>query len=129
MNVNSVASALLIGSFKEQPIILSSPDLCPLSLEIHNLSIGQSEFELKPGKGTEIAISKVSAVSKGTIQYENGSWLWVLPSITVTGEDDTEREKDGTSVDQFMFRFLIYISVSFNVMLYFNQISWYVGYY
>ncbi|XP_071020183.1 cholesteryl ester transfer protein-like [Oncorhynchus clarkii lewisi] len=44
-------------------------------LEIHNLSIGQSEFELKPGKGTEIAISKVSAVSKGTIQYENGSWL------------------------------------------------------
>ncbi|XP_042179056.1 cholesteryl ester transfer protein-like [Oncorhynchus tshawytscha] len=45
------------------------------NLEIHNLSIGRSEFELKQGKGIEIAISKVSAVSKGTIQYENGSWL------------------------------------------------------
>lgn len=54
---------------------MSSPDLCPLSLEIHNLSIGRSEFELKPVKGIEIAISNVSAVFKGTIQYEYGSWL------------------------------------------------------
>uniref|UniRef100_A0A4W5NZ46 Cholesteryl ester transfer protein, plasma n=1 Tax=Hucho hucho TaxID=62062 RepID=A0A4W5NZ46_9TELE len=45
------------------------------NLEIHNLSIGRSEFELKPGQGIEIAISNMSAVFKGTIQYEYGSWL------------------------------------------------------
>ncbi|CAB1323263.1 unnamed protein product [Coregonus sp. 'balchen'] len=45
------------------------------NLEIHNLSIGRSEFELIPGEGIEIAISNVSAVFKGTIQYGYGSWL------------------------------------------------------
>ncbi|XP_021425750.1 cholesteryl ester transfer protein [Oncorhynchus mykiss] len=45
------------------------------NLEIHNLSIGRSEFELIAGEGIEIAISNVSAVFKGTIQYGYGSWL------------------------------------------------------
>uniref|UniRef100_A0A8C7H4X0 Cholesteryl ester transfer protein n=1 Tax=Oncorhynchus kisutch TaxID=8019 RepID=A0A8C7H4X0_ONCKI len=45
------------------------------NLEIHNLSIGRSEFELIAGEGIEIAISNVSAVFKGTIQYAYGSWL------------------------------------------------------
>uniref|UniRef100_A0A4W5R6N6 Cholesteryl ester transfer protein, plasma n=1 Tax=Hucho hucho TaxID=62062 RepID=A0A4W5R6N6_9TELE len=45
------------------------------NLEIHNLSIGQSEFELIPGEGIEIAISNVSVVFKGTIQYGYGNWL------------------------------------------------------
>ncbi|KAF6737023.1 Cholesteryl ester transfer protein [Oryzias melastigma] len=45
------------------------------NLEIHNLSIGQSEFELVPGKGIALKISNVSAVFKGTILYGYGSWL------------------------------------------------------
>uniref|UniRef100_A0A3P9K6X5 Cholesteryl ester transfer protein n=1 Tax=Oryzias latipes TaxID=8090 RepID=A0A3P9K6X5_ORYLA len=45
------------------------------NLEIHNLSIGRSEFELVPGKGIALKISNVSAVFKGTIQYGYGSWL------------------------------------------------------
>uniref|UniRef100_A0A8C7CLM3 Cholesteryl ester transfer protein n=1 Tax=Oncorhynchus kisutch TaxID=8019 RepID=A0A8C7CLM3_ONCKI len=64
-SMNSEKSILFVGKVKYGLT----------NLEIHNLSIGRSEFELKPGKGIEIAISKVSAVSKGTIQYENGSCL------------------------------------------------------
>ncbi|KAJ8003173.1 hypothetical protein DPEC_G00166640 [Dallia pectoralis] len=45
------------------------------NLEIHNLSIGQSEFELKAGEGIGMAISNVSAVFRGTIKYGYGSWL------------------------------------------------------
>uniref|UniRef100_A0A3Q3FPS2 Cholesteryl ester transfer protein n=1 Tax=Labrus bergylta TaxID=56723 RepID=A0A3Q3FPS2_9LABR len=45
------------------------------SLEIHNLSIGQSEFELHPGEGISMEIKNVSAVFRGTIQYGYGSWL------------------------------------------------------
>ncbi|XP_072242739.1 cholesteryl ester transfer protein [Leuresthes tenuis] len=45
------------------------------NLEIHNLSIGLSNFELHPGKGIALEISNVSAVFKGTIQYGYGSWL------------------------------------------------------
>ncbi|XP_041853978.1 cholesteryl ester transfer protein [Melanotaenia boesemani] len=45
------------------------------NLEIHNLSIGQSSFELLPGKGIGLDISNVSAVFKGTIKYGYGSWL------------------------------------------------------
>lgn len=45
------------------------------SLEIRNLSIGRSEFELHPGEGISMEISNVSAVFQGTIQYGYGSWL------------------------------------------------------
>ncbi|XP_047451387.1 cholesteryl ester transfer protein [Mugil cephalus] len=45
------------------------------NLEIHNLTIGQSEFELRPGEGITMKISNVSAVFKGTLQYGYGSWL------------------------------------------------------
>uniref|UniRef100_A0A3P9A6Y5 Cholesteryl ester transfer protein n=1 Tax=Esox lucius TaxID=8010 RepID=A0A3P9A6Y5_ESOLU len=45
------------------------------NLEIHNLSIGRSEFELKAGEGIEMDISNVSAVFRGTIKYGYGSWL------------------------------------------------------
>ncbi|XP_034082970.1 cholesteryl ester transfer protein [Gymnodraco acuticeps] len=45
------------------------------NLEIHNLSIGQSTFELHPGEGISMEITNVSAVFKGRIQYGYGSWL------------------------------------------------------
>ncbi|XP_042351422.1 cholesteryl ester transfer protein isoform X1 [Plectropomus leopardus] len=45
------------------------------NLEIHNLSIGRSTFELHPGKGIALEISNVSAVFRGNIQYGYGSWL------------------------------------------------------
>ncbi|CAK6969970.1 cholesteryl ester transfer protein [Scomber scombrus] len=45
------------------------------NLEIHNLTIGRSTFELHPGEGIAMEISNVSAVFKGTIQYGYGSWL------------------------------------------------------
>ncbi|KAM3609790.1 uncharacterized protein V6R79_020344 [Siganus canaliculatus] len=45
------------------------------NLEIHNLTIGNSQFELRPGKGISLEISNVSAIFKGTIQYGYGSWL------------------------------------------------------
>nr|XP_046249509.1 cholesteryl ester transfer protein [Scatophagus argus]XP_046249510.1 cholesteryl ester transfer protein [Scatophagus argus]XP_046249511.1 cholesteryl ester transfer protein [Scatophagus argus]XP_046249512.1 cholesteryl ester transfer protein [Scatophagus argus] len=45
------------------------------NLEIHNLSIGRSEFELHPGEGIGLEINNVSAVFRGTIQYGYGSWL------------------------------------------------------
>ncbi|XP_077049476.1 cholesteryl ester transfer protein [Siphateles boraxobius] len=48
------------------------------NLEIHNLSIGNSEFELKENEGIGISISNVSAVFKGTINYGYGSWLLSL---------------------------------------------------
>lgn len=48
------------------------------NLEIHNLSIGKSEFELKENEGIRISISNVSVVFKGTINYGYGSWLLSL---------------------------------------------------
>ncbi|XP_029915391.1 cholesteryl ester transfer protein [Myripristis murdjan] len=45
------------------------------NLEIHNLSIGRSEFELRPGEGIAMEISNVSAIFRGTIQYGYGSWM------------------------------------------------------
>ncbi|XP_056621775.1 cholesteryl ester transfer protein isoform X2 [Triplophysa dalaica] len=48
------------------------------NLEIHNLSIGKSEFELKENEGIRLSISNVSAVFKGTINYGYGSWLLSL---------------------------------------------------
>lgn len=45
------------------------------NLEIYNLTIGRSAFELHPGEGITMEISNVSAVFKGTIQYGYGSWL------------------------------------------------------
>ncbi|KAL7403304.1 hypothetical protein ABVT39_027561 [Epinephelus coioides] len=45
------------------------------NLEIHNLSIGRSAFELHPGEGIALEISNVSAVFRGSIQYGYGSWL------------------------------------------------------
>lgn len=45
------------------------------NLEIYNLSIGRSAFELLPGEGIAMEISNVSAVFRGTIQYGYGSWL------------------------------------------------------
>ncbi|XP_017284355.1 cholesteryl ester transfer protein [Kryptolebias marmoratus] len=45
------------------------------NLEIHNLSIGRSAFELRPGEGVGLEISNVSAVFRGTIKYGYGSWL------------------------------------------------------
>ncbi|KAI7802143.1 cholesteryl ester transfer protein precursor [Triplophysa rosa] len=48
------------------------------NLEIHNLSIGKSEFELKENVGIRLSISNVSAVFKGTIIYGYGSWLLSL---------------------------------------------------
>ncbi|KAJ0029527.1 hypothetical protein NQD34_004524 [Periophthalmus magnuspinnatus] len=45
------------------------------NLEIYNLTIGQSAFELRPGEGISLNISNVSVVFKGTIQYAYGSWL------------------------------------------------------
>ncbi|XP_033988825.1 cholesteryl ester transfer protein [Trematomus bernacchii] len=45
------------------------------NLEIHNLSIGQSAFQLYPGEGISMEITNVSAVFKGRIQYGYGSWL------------------------------------------------------
>ncbi|TNN52169.1 Cholesteryl ester transfer protein [Liparis tanakae] len=45
------------------------------NLEIHNLSIGRSAFELHAGEGIALEIGNVSAVFKGTIQYGYGNWL------------------------------------------------------
>ena len=45
------------------------------SLEIHNLSIGRSEFELRPPNSIGLKISNVSAVFRGTLNYGYGSWL------------------------------------------------------
>ncbi|KAM4554405.1 cholesteryl ester transfer protein [Fundulus diaphanus] len=45
------------------------------NLEIFNLSIGRSEFELRPGEGIGLEINNVSAVFSGTLQYGYGNWL------------------------------------------------------
>uniref|UniRef100_A0A8C2WNK4 Cholesteryl ester transfer protein, plasma n=1 Tax=Cyclopterus lumpus TaxID=8103 RepID=A0A8C2WNK4_CYCLU len=45
------------------------------NLEIHNLSIGRSTFELHPGEGIGLEIGNVSAVFRGNIQYGYGNWL------------------------------------------------------
>ncbi|XP_028263850.1 cholesteryl ester transfer protein isoform X2 [Parambassis ranga] len=57
------------------------------NLEIYNLTIGRSAFELRPGEGIAIEISNVSAVFKGTIQYGYGSWL-----VNVSNSIDFEIE-------------------------------------
>lgn len=54
------------------------------SLEIYNLTIGESEFELQENEGIAITISNVSVVFKGTIIYEYGSNLWVIPCIIIS---------------------------------------------
>lgn len=59
------------------------------NLEIHNLSIGHSEVELRAGEGIGIVISNVSAVFKGTIKYGYGSWL-IKVSQTVDFEIESE---------------------------------------
>ncbi|MCI4379169.1 hypothetical protein PGIGA_G00224890 [Pangasianodon gigas] len=46
------------------------------NLEIHNLTIGNSEFELRENEGIGITISNVSVVFKGTITYGYGSTLF-----------------------------------------------------
>ncbi|XP_060778936.1 cholesteryl ester transfer protein [Neoarius graeffei] len=46
------------------------------NLEIHNLTIGNSEFELQENEGIAITISNVSVVFKGTITYGYGSALF-----------------------------------------------------
>lgn len=53
------------------------------SLEIHNLTIGNSEFELQENEGIGITISNVSVVFKGAIAYSYGSTLWVIPCIII----------------------------------------------
>lgn len=45
------------------------------NLEIYNLTIGRSAFELRAGEGISLDISNVSAVFRGTIQYGYNSWL------------------------------------------------------
>ncbi|KAJ8398591.1 hypothetical protein AAFF_G00421190 [Aldrovandia affinis] len=45
------------------------------NLQIHNLSIGQSEVELREHDSIGISISNVSATFQGTIRYGYGSWL------------------------------------------------------
>ncbi|XP_077374172.1 cholesteryl ester transfer protein [Festucalex cinctus] len=45
------------------------------NMEIHNLTIGHSSFELLPGEGIAMEISNVSAVFIGTIHYGYGNWL------------------------------------------------------
>ncbi|XP_077453367.1 cholesteryl ester transfer protein isoform X1 [Stigmatopora argus] len=45
-------------------------------LEIHNLTIGQSSFELLAGEGITIEINNVSAAFIGTIHYGYGSLLF-----------------------------------------------------
>lgn len=64
-----------------QNSIKSHYDSLLTSLEIHNLSIGQSEFELRPGEGIGMEITNVSAVFSGTIQYGYGNWLWVCVCV------------------------------------------------
>uniref|UniRef100_A0A672NKR6 Lipid-binding serum glycoprotein N-terminal domain-containing protein n=1 Tax=Sinocyclocheilus grahami TaxID=75366 RepID=A0A672NKR6_SINGR len=51
------------------------------NLEIHNLSIGKSEFELKENEGIGISISNVSAVFKGTINYGYGSQVSAMAQL------------------------------------------------
>ncbi|XP_057691671.1 cholesteryl ester transfer protein [Corythoichthys intestinalis] len=45
------------------------------NLEIHNLTIGQSSFELHAGEGIAIEISNVSAAFSGTLYYGYGGFL------------------------------------------------------
>ncbi|XP_037110435.1 cholesteryl ester transfer protein [Syngnathus acus] len=45
------------------------------NMEIHNLTIGQSSFELLPGEGIAMKISNVSAVFIGTLRYGYDNWL------------------------------------------------------
>ncbi|XP_061775886.1 cholesteryl ester transfer protein [Nerophis ophidion] len=45
------------------------------NLEIHNLTIGRSSFDLRAGEGIAMEISNVSAAFTGTIHYGYGSWV------------------------------------------------------
>ncbi|KAJ8281184.1 hypothetical protein GJAV_G00064470 [Gymnothorax javanicus] len=45
------------------------------NLQIHNLSIGQSEVELQGDDHVKISISDVAAIFQGTLRYEYGNWL------------------------------------------------------
>ncbi|XP_062860241.1 cholesteryl ester transfer protein [Trichomycterus rosablanca] len=49
-----------------------------LNLEIHNLTIGKSEFELRENNGIGIIISNVSAVFRGTIDYVYGNAIFSM---------------------------------------------------
>ncbi|XP_077597394.1 cholesteryl ester transfer protein isoform X4 [Stigmatopora nigra] len=53
-------------------------------LEIHNLTIGQSSFELLAGEGIDIQINNVSAAFIGTIHYNYGGLLpnWLKKLFT-----------------------------------------------
>uniref|UniRef100_A0A3B3XCQ0 Lipid-binding serum glycoprotein N-terminal domain-containing protein n=1 Tax=Poecilia mexicana TaxID=48701 RepID=A0A3B3XCQ0_9TELE len=62
--------------YQQHNRLLQVCSLCDLpSLEIYNLSIGRSDFELRSGEGIGLEINNVSAVFSGTIQYGYGSWL------------------------------------------------------
>ncbi|KAI1890014.1 hypothetical protein AGOR_G00168840 [Albula goreensis] len=45
------------------------------NLQIHNLTIGRSEVELRENDGVGLSISNVSATFQGNIKYGYGSWL------------------------------------------------------
>ncbi|KAG9336952.1 hypothetical protein JZ751_029969 [Albula glossodonta] len=45
------------------------------NLQIHNLTIGRSEVELRENNGVGLSISNVSATFQGNIKYGYGSWL------------------------------------------------------
>ncbi|XP_028306273.1 cholesteryl ester transfer protein [Gouania willdenowi] len=59
------------------------------NLEIQNLTIGKSAFELLPGEGISMEISNVSALFRGTIHYGYGNWL-----INITNSVDFEVESN-----------------------------------
>ncbi|XP_063052946.1 cholesteryl ester transfer protein [Engraulis encrasicolus] len=59
------------------------------NLEIHNLSIGNSEVEYRAGEGVGLVISNVSALFKGTIKYGYGNFL-VKVSQSVDFEIDSQ---------------------------------------
>ncbi|XP_058243906.1 cholesteryl ester transfer protein isoform X1 [Hemibagrus wyckioides] len=61
------------------------------NLEIYNLTIGKSEFELQENEGIAITISNVSVVFKGTITYEYGSSLF---SLSQSLDFDIESQSD-----------------------------------
>ncbi|KAM8861643.1 cholesteryl ester transfer protein [Synchiropus picturatus] len=59
------------------------------NLEIHNLTIGGSKFDLLPGEGINLEIGNVSALFNGTLKYSYGSWL-VNVAHAVTFEIDSQ---------------------------------------
>lgn len=93
------------------------------SLEIHNLSIGKSEFELKENEGIGISISNVSAVFKGTINYGYGSWLWVFLCITTyQGEVSVIPQLWFNPCSTYVFNdYMIFCSYSMNFKVPYGQ--------